>query len=82
MITNIEFKESGIEKFNKWFSESAKENVDMQTVMFECLDIIQDRVSSNETLFYELRGQYTQSGRPEHFYLNHEDIEISEENDE
>ena len=82
MITNIELKPSGVEKFNRFFSAHAKEGVSMQAVMFEVLDVIQERASMDEALEYELGRQYTISGNPELLTLEPSDITVTEEADD
>lgn len=82
MITNIELAPSGVEKFNRFFADYAKEGVSMQAVMFEVLDIMQDRVSMDESLVYELGKHFTSTGRPEILTLDSEDISVTEEPDD
>jgi len=82
MITNIELTQSGVEKFNQFFADHAKTGVDMQAVMFELLDVMQERASMDESLVYELGGQYTRSGNPALLTLDIQDISVTEEEDE
>lgn len=82
MIKNIELTEAGAAKFNRFFARHAKKSVSMQAVMFEVLDVIQERVDSDEALEYELGRQYTISGNPELFTLSQDDIIVTEEPDE
>lgn len=82
MITNIELTQSGATKFNQFFADNAKSGVSMQAVMFELLDVIQERATMDETLVYELGSEYTLSGRPELLTLSKDDISVTEEDDE
>lgn len=81
MITNIELTQSGAAKFNQFFADNAKEGVDIQAVTFELLDIMQERASMEESLVYELGGQYTRSGNPALLTLDSQDISVTEEDE-
>jgi len=82
MITNIELTQSGVGKFNTFFAANAKTGVSMQAVMFEVLDVLQERASMDESLSYELGRQYTISGNPEILTMDATDIAVTEEDDE
>lgn len=82
MITNIELTERGADKFNTFFAAHARDGVSMQAVMFEMLDVMQDRASMDESLSYELGRQYTSSGNPEVLTLDAEDVLLTTEDDE
>lgn len=82
MVTSIELTQADTEAFNDFFSTNAKPGVNMQAVLFEVLDVLADRAGNAESLSYELRSQYTVSGRPELLYLSAEHVTVSEEADE
>ncbi len=81
MIKNIELTDSGIEKFNKFFSDLAKDGVRIDAVMMEMLGIMEERARAGESMVYELGHQYTNTGNPELLRLDAEDFEIFEEPD-
>jgi hypothetical protein len=78
MITNIELTQTGADKFNGFFAAHAKDGVSMQAVMFEVLDVLQERASMDESLVYELGRQYTISGNPELLTFGASDVEVTE----
>lgn len=83
-IQNISLTETGIEKFNCWFADVARDGVRMDAVMLDALNVIENRAGSGESFSYELHGQFTVSGRPELLILDPDDVEIelcAEEND-
>jgi hypothetical protein len=82
MITNIELTETGVEKFNQFFNDCARDGVRSQAVLFEALDVFQERVISGESLSYELGKSFTATGRPEILYLTRDDILVTEESDD
>lgn len=82
MITSVELTEASTEKFNIWFASVAKPAVQMQAVLFEMLDQLQELASTKQSLVYELGHQYTNTGRPELFRLELNEVEITQENDE
>ncbi len=82
MIVNLELTESGSEKFNKFFHDSAKDDINIQAVLFEVLDVMQERAANKESFVYELGHLYTKTGRPEHLHLSPRDVKITEEDDD
>ena len=82
MITNIELTPSGAAKFNSFFADYARAGISMQAVMFEVLDILQERAIMGESLTYELGRQYTVSGNPELLMLTAADVTVTEESEE
>lgn len=82
MITNIELTQSGTDKINDFFATYAKAGVNMQAVMLDVLDVLQERVSMDESLSYELGRQYTISGNPEVLTMAQADISVTEEDDD
>lgn len=81
MITNIELTETGLEKFNEWFSGVARADVRIDAVMLEMLNIMQDRWNSGESRVYELGQRYSKTGRPELFRLDDVDVVVTEDSD-
>ena len=79
MITNIELKPSGVEKFNTFFAQNARDGLDMQVVMLDVLSALQERAIMDESLVYELGRFDTQSGNPALLTLTDADISVTEE---
>jgi len=82
MITNIELTEKATQVWNNWFSVHAKSNVNIHAATLEMLNVIEEGLRNNESLVYELGSHYTQSGRPELFTLDSDDLMITTESDE
>lgn len=82
MITNIELTQSGVDKFNTFFAANAKDGTSVQAVMFEMLDVLQERAIMDESLSYELARQYTISGNPALLTLADADVTVTEEDDD
>lgn len=82
MITNIELTDSGVKKFNNWFTDVAKPEVRIEVIMLEMLNIMQDRWSSGESRVYELGQPYTNTGHPELFRLDDIDVVVTDEIEE
>lgn len=82
MISTLELTESGTAKFNNFFASFAKDGVSIQAVLFEMLDVIQDRAANQESYIYELGHVYTKTGHPELLRLSADDIKITEEEDD
>jgi len=79
MITNIELKPSGVEKFNRFFAKHARDGLDMQVVALDVLNVLQERVSMDESLVYELGRFDTKNGNPEILTLDPDDVAVTED---
>ncbi len=79
MITNIELNDAGLNKFNTWFFGIAKPNVRVEAVLFEMLNIMENRFNSGESRVYELGHIYTSTGRPELLRLDDADFVVTKE---
>lgn len=72
----VRFTSTGAEKFSAWFSRVAKPSVNAEVVSAEALDQLDDRLTLDEDLVYELGHAFTASGRPELIKFAGADIEI------
>jgi hypothetical protein len=82
MITNINLTESGIEAWNSFFNEHAKDGVRIDATTLEMLNTIQDNLVIGDAMIYELGARYTNSGRPELFMLEDNMVEIEDRDDD
>ena len=75
-IERVDLTGDGETAFNRWMDDVADSELNRETIKFEMLEIFENRAAMSESVSYELRQQYTRTGRPEIFYPSEADILI------
>lgn len=66
---------TGRSRFTEWLQDVGKPGLDRDAVESAMLDACLDRAEAEESMIYELRGQFTTTGRPEIFFADAGDFE-------
>ncbi|HFE36806.1 MAG TPA: hypothetical protein ENK06_00120 [Gammaproteobacteria bacterium] len=70
IITGFELTDTATRRFNNWVKKIGNENLDLIAVTLEALNSFESDVMSGDDPDYELGSQFTNTSRPETFFLN------------